>query len=116
MGFLLAILCIWVFFKYLFPPLLHWFARRQLRKFAQRVNNKFAQGGQAQEEHTNEATRTRKKIDPSVGEYVAFEEIPDNKSANTDSTQSSSASDYTSDKRNKTKPESQIVDAEWEDI
>lgn len=53
-------------------------------------------------------TRQRpKKIDPSIGEYVRFQEIEVTTESNTHTTENSSQS-YTI--------EQQVSDAEWEDI
>lgn len=52
--------------------------------------------------------RKRKKIDPDVGEYVAFEEV------STTATAESTSSDDKSTTR--VKVESQVEDAVWEDI
>lgn len=54
--------------------------------------------------------RKKKKIDPNVGEYVAFEEVTVSASETTE-TQTGQKSTYTN-----TYTESQIEDAVWEEI
>lgn len=87
-------------------------ARRQMREFARRVNN-FGNnpygnrsGGETPRQ---ENPKPRKKIDPSVGEYVSFEEIAVSRVTTGDTGSKGKT-------RQATKTESQIVDVEWEDI
>lgn len=84
-----------------------WRARRQTRRFFDQFRNATGTGPSSQtgRKEAPRQPKTKKKIDPSVGEYVAFEEIK------TEST--------TTDRQNTTtytEVEQQIVDVDWEDI
>jgi hypothetical protein len=84
-----------------------WRARRQTRRFFDQFRNATGTGASSQtgRKEAPRQPKTKKKIDPSVGEYVAFEEIK------TEST--------TTDRQNTTtytEVEQQIVDVDWEDI
>lgn len=61
---------------------------------------------QAAGQSANSSSRKKKKIDPNVGEYVAFEEIACNTTTQTTD----------SDGRTTYRSESQVEDAVWEDI
>lgn len=110
MEVLLVILIIlfvlpWLFRKTL-PMLLQWFIRRQTRKF---MDGAFpggmpgANGYASNERQSRERPRAkRKKIDPTVGEYIEFTEI-------------SGTSTTTAAKPNGP-IENQITDIEWEDL
>lgn len=81
-------------------------ARRSMREFARRMNNQQQQSGTR---HAAAAPKKSKKIDPAVGEYVAFEEVA----------VSSKTDTHTTDSGNTTTQfvaEKQVVDVEWEDI
>lgn len=89
-----------------------WQLRRTYRRASSGLNDIFAQtfGRRAPDRdgfHPRPAPpRKKKKIDPSVGEYVSFEEIKDTSAAaHTDSAGDTSV-----------KTESQIEDAVWEEI
>lgn len=107
MGTLLFIL----FFVFIVVPIVRvvltiYRARRQTRQFFDRFRN--AASGGTEQQRRSEAPRKptpKKKIDPSVGEYVAFEEI---KSTVSESGAGKSAT-YT-------EVEQQVEDVEWEDI
>lgn len=84
-----------------------WRARRQTRRFFDQFRNATGAGASSQtgRKEAPRQPKTKKKIDPTVGEYVAFEEIK------TEST--------TTDRQNTTtytEVEQQIVDVDWEDI
>ncbi len=76
--------------------------RSAFKKQQQRANDMFNRARQPRPE-----PRKKKKIDPNVGEYVAFEEIK------TSTTVTESAEP---DGSTRIKVESQIEDAVWEDI
>lgn len=88
-----------------FPWLLRWFLRRQTRKF---MNGAFPGGmpGNNNEPRYNRQRNQRqnhkKKIDPSVGEYIEFTEI-EGSVANTAA-------------RPNGPVENQVSDIEWEDL
>lgn len=81
-------------------------AQKQANDFFRAASGYTDQSGQRRREsRTQQSRRQHKKIDPSVGEYVEFEEI----SVYSDS--------FTQQNQEvKFKPEQQIEDAEWEDI
>lgn len=91
----------WVF-RQIMPSLLRWFIRRQTRRF---MNGAFPGGdpsdGNRQQQQQPRRSR-RKKIDPSVGEYIEFTEVKG-------TTATAAAPDNV-------KVESQISDIEWEDL
>lgn len=116
MGFLIALLVLFIFFRYLARPLLLWYLKRKARRYFgqnfggfdgrpndDRQRQAHHSGSPQPEEH-------KKKIDKDVGEYVKFEEISVSEStfAATDSSESSSTE--------RVEVEQQIVDVEWEDI
>lgn len=84
-------------------------ARRQTRRFFDQFRTAAGGGASQQQKRPGDARqqprRPKKKIDPSVGEYVAFEEI---KSTVSESDADASAA-YT-------EVEQQVEDVEWEDI
>ena len=107
-GIVLIIIIVWFVLRPIFRV---WLAvhraRRRMQDFARAAG--FDPTGRGD---NGDRTRTapqpqprRKKIDPSVGEYVAFEEVSvsatDNERTHT---------------RHKVKPESQVVDIDWEDL
>lgn len=81
--------------------------RKQFRDLYDSFRSGRANGSSGQRSTQGYATRDpkykKKKIDPSVGEYVAFEEIYD-----TTAHTGAAATDF--------RPEPQISDAEWEEI
>lgn len=97
----------WVF-RQIMPSLLRWFIRRQTRRF---MNGAFPGGmpgaggdpsdGNRQQQQQPRRSR-RKKIDPSVGEYIEFTEVK--------------GSTATAAAPANVKVESQISDIEWEDL
>ncbi len=88
-----------------------WRARRQTRRFFDQFRNAAGAGsGSSSQTRQNDAPRqpkAKKKIDPTVGEYVAFEEIK------SETTQTAGG---TAGAKTYTEVEQQIVDVEWEDI
>lgn len=98
-----------------------WRARRQYRDFEDQFRRAFfCENGQAATGSASARARrnktgatkrapAKKKIDPNVGEYVDFQEVRNT----TTETPSSSASTST---YTHVRVESQIEDAEWEDI
>ena len=87
-------------------------ARRKAQEFFSQFNNT-ARGAYEEQRRGGWSTTKRsrrKKIDPEVGEYVAFEEVSDSGS------ESHAKTDGGSRSRDEYKNESQITDAEWEDI
>lgn len=105
--FLLFIFIIFVALPWLlrttFPWLFRWFVHKQTRKY---MDNSFGSFNQ-QYEHKNrkntyERPLRRKKIDPSVGEYVEFTEVEG----------------HTTSKNVKPNGpvENQVSDVDWEDL
>lgn len=85
--------------------------RKQARQAYEQMYNQNYGGARAHQQRTRKpgwnasATPRRKKIDPSVGDYVPFEEVSE---VPTDRTHSSGRASFTT--------EQQITDAEWEEI
>lgn len=94
-----------------------WRIRRAYRRAQQRMNDIFngaSTGTRPTDGRTRKAQTSRKgkKIDPDVGEYVAFEEI---RTQSTSATADGAA--RTDTKTTDTvRVESQIEDADWEDL
>lgn len=101
----------------LFPRLLQWFVRRQMKKFFGETAGEAFSGGFSGEkedvrgqnyerEHYSRhyPGRRRKKIDPTVGEYVEFTEL------------STSSSPKTERVSGNVRTENQISDIDWEDL
>lgn len=84
-----------------------WRARRQTRRFFDQFRNAAGAGASSQtgRKEPQQKPRSKKKIDPSVGEYVAFEEIK----SETTTTDRQNTTTYT-------EVEQQVVDVDWEDI
>lgn len=87
------------------PSLLRWFIHRQTRRFMNGVfpggmpgNDSASAAGHRQQQQRSR----RKKIDPSVGEYIEFTEVK--------------GSSATASAPVNVKVESQISDIEWEDL
>ncbi|MCM1483707.1 MAG: DUF4834 family protein [Muribaculaceae bacterium] len=81
----------------------------QAQKAAEEATRRNRPGGWSRQDPTGASRRSarhKKKIDPTVGEYVEWEEIK------VESTTTTS----TTDSRDTYVTEEQIVDAEWEDI
>lgn len=109
--FILILIAIWIVPKlvrgYMF---VHRIRKQTRRMYEQMYNNGFGQGdtpdGKNSGNNRSSGSRNqqrRKKIDPSVGEYVSFEEISDTRTTSQDT-----HTTYT--------VEQQVTDAEWEDI
>lgn len=109
---LLVIICLYVVFFYVLPWLGRLLKERMIRKFAAGFGFGFdsdkAGARQNNSRRQSQPRSRKKKIDPSMGEYVAFEEIKDSGHDH----RAASASQQSGKPYN----ESQIVDAEWEDI
>lgn len=107
---LLLILLFFVILPLLRGAIAVYRAQRQARE----MFNMFTGRGQSSGGHSNAGNRQadtasrqkKKKIDPSVGEYVEFEEIHTTATASSQSGRSTTTTEI----------EQQIVDAEWEDI
>lgn len=89
-----------------------WQFHRRWKDATSNLRDAYARAyGQAQgaaDQGRQQPRRKKKKIDPNVGEYVAFEEI------HTESTSTTSSADS---RGNTTfRSESQIEDAVWEDV
>ncbi len=86
-----------------------WMLHRQWRRATEDLRNAFSGNDSAKSGRADNAAprRKKKKIDPTVGEYVAFEEIK----TGTGSTQAHGTGNSIS-----YSAESQIEDAIWEDI
>lgn len=88
-----------------------WFlykARRQARRFFDSMSS--GASGKGRRSSEPERPVHRKKIDPSVGEYIDFEEVTVTKTSTT--TDASGKTTTTTS----TVTESQITDVEWEEI
>ena len=85
-----------------FPWLFRWFVQKQTRKYMDNAYGAQNQTGEQDRNRSYERPRHRKKIDPTVGEYVDFTEIEG----------------YTA--TTNVKPdgpkENQVSDVEWEDL
>jgi hypothetical protein len=83
-----------------------WRTRSQFKKVFNAMNGGGSDQRSAgrQQQHQSQS---KKKIDPSMGEYVKFEDIPD-------SAEEQPHKDTTNHSAHRT--EQQIVDVEWEDI
>lgn len=115
MGFLLAFLIVVVIFMYL-PRILMWLAAYLVRRRAQKMFGQFtdpsrAARGQSGKKEPEPAPAPAKKIDPTVGEYVRFEEIE----VEAQTTETLHA-DGTTERTTQVRVEEQVVDVEWEDI
>lgn len=84
-----------------------WRARRQTRRFFDQFRTAAGTGASShtRQKEPQQKPRSKKKIDPSVGEYVAFEEIK----SETTTTDRQNTTTYT-------EVEQQVVDVDWEDI
>ena len=84
-----------------------WRARRQTRRFFDQFRTAAGAGASSQtrQKEPQQKPRSKKKIDPSVGEYVAFEEI-----------KSETTTTYRQNTTTYTEVEQQVVDVDWEDI
>lgn len=108
MTFLLILLIIFFVLPWVvqrtFPWLFSWLVRRQARRFmggAFGGANTAADSRSRQDTPYNTGNRRKKKIDPTVGEYVEFTEIEGT---------------VTSETHIDAPTENQISDAEWEDL
>jgi hypothetical protein len=81
---------------------------RTIKRARTEMENVFNSSRYAEEESREQAPK--KKIDPNIGEYVDFEDIPDSESARP------GAPTTPDNDRRPTVTESQIEDAEWEDL
>lgn len=114
--FLLIILAIWIIPKLIRGFLIINKAQKQARNFYEQMYN--ATGGAQQEERRQRGrkpgwttpSQRRKKIDPEVGEYVKFQEVTVEETAQTttDTSTGDTTTTYT--------VEQQVTDAEWEEI
>lgn len=111
MGIFFILFLIFIFWFLIRPVFRLWYTVRNAQKqandfFRGTTGNRGQSAGYAQREPRQRSyRRSHKKIDPNVGEYVEFEEI---------STYHGSSSDTGSTV--KFTRESQIEDAEWEDL
>lgn len=85
-----------------------WRLRNQYRRAQQRMNDIFGSATGNRRQAQPKPERKAKKIDPNVGEYVAFEEIK--------VSQTTTVTDDPSTNTRTVKTESQIEDAVWEEI
>lgn len=83
-----------------------WLIRQQWKRATQGMRDAFNQAQRQQQAQQQQAQQRKKKIDPTVGEYVAFEEIACDVKTETRSDGSSTT----------IRTESQVEDAVWEDI
>ena len=114
LGFLFLWFFIWLLYRLARIFFALYKAKRQARDFfADMFGNPNGAQGQSSKRKKKDKTPktpvTPKKIDPTVGEYIKFEEIEV-----TATEQTKTYSDGTT--RSSFKVEEQIVDVEWEDI
>lgn len=89
--------------------------RRNARDFFNQFNQTASGAARPQEREAGwsaPVARKRKKIDPNVGEYVAYEEVTTRASDATDARTGAAGSG----RRDYGAREPQVTDAEWEDI
>lgn len=109
MGYFLLILL----FLFVVFPLVNiiWKIYTYPRRYRRSVRDAFEKAARQQQEQQRQQEererRNRKKIDPEVGEYVAFEEVK---------TSTRTTATTESDGSTTIRTESQIEDAVWEDI
>jgi len=113
---LLYILLIFLFIWFILVPAIKvgLFVRKQQRAYRQAFDrfNRATSGFSSSQDGNSARTRAThkaKKIDPSVGEYVDFEEIKVAKTATTGHAQQAKTQSTAS-------TESRIEDVQWEDI
>lgn len=111
MGFLIAILIIGIIIVNL-PRILSWLMAYALKRKIRRAFGDAFDGKRTPEGNGPAAPVRHKKIDPSQGEYVRFEEVQ----VHTSETTSSVTDDVDGTRRQTVVTEEQIVDAEWEEI
>ncbi len=117
MAFLIIIF-IFVFLGWLLPRilpyLLRWAIRRRVNKFAEQMRGAAGASGSAagRSARPEQPKPRKKKIDPTVGEYIRFEEI----TVEADQTVSHDPESGTTRVDTSVKVEDQIVDVEWEDL
>lgn len=106
MSFFLLLLILFIVLPLIRVGIRIWQFRRQMRNF---MNDPFGTGqntaGRSRRQPEQPPQRHKKKIDPDVGEYVAFTEV----------TVESTVSDGTTEIHT-VETEQQIEDVEWEDI
>lgn len=85
---------------------------RSARKFMKNVcgtdDDDYDTSGRQKRRTEPRPDKKRKKIDPEIGEYIAFEEITVSETTSTENTSSGTGTQI--------KAEAQVVDIEWEDI
>ncbi len=109
--FLLFLLIVFIVIPVGSAMLKIWQMHRRVNQF---MRDPFGMGGTAsgrdprgtRRQEPRHPRRTHKKIDPDVGEYVAFTEVETSSKTDT----------YTSGSTTSVRTEQQIVDVEWEDI
>lgn len=114
----LIILLLFILFFYFLPNILRWVlaytVKRRLRKAfgnAGATGSSKSRHARGTENSPKAAASKPKKIDPSVGEFVQFEELKVFHSTEVDVDNAGNVS-----QTERLKVEEQIVDAEWEDI
>lgn len=103
MTLLIIIGLVLLLWYYVFPRLLPYLIKRRLRKTFGFDSSAF--GGQQQRQPQPEAPVHKKKIDPTVGEYVEFTE-----------TEVTSRVETPEGTETTTVVEQQITDIQWEDL
>ncbi len=104
MTFLLILLVIYVIGKYIIPRVLPWLLRRWVMKQFNAASAFGQQGQPHQQQRQRRQSHTpsqKKKIDPTVGDYVEFTETT------VERTQSATAP---------VEPEQQVSDIDWTDL
>lgn len=112
------VVIILICFIYFLPRILGWlmtfYIKRKLKKAYGQTARNARDARDAQQRQ--QPRRASKKIDPTVGEYVHFEEVSVFRSETVESSQVDSSHDSSSSRKSTVTVEEQIVDVEWEDL
>lgn len=113
MGFLIALLVIFVVLPWVIKQIFPWLLKRHLRKrFGNIFDQQMPHGGYDEPEERKGGWSAppprKKKIDPETGEYVKFQEVK------VEATLSETDADGT--RSSHIQVEEQIVDIDWEEI
>lgn len=105
----LIILAIWIGPKLIRGAMFVHRVRKQTRSMFEQMHGTQDAEPRARKAGWSSPTPRRKKIDPSVGEYVKFQEVADDADA-------PSRHSFDADDTSTYTVEQQVTDAEWEDI
>lgn len=110
---LLVLLIIFILLFYVLPRLapyiLKWMVRRQVRRFEKQMGYRAAGKGSKETRQQPTTRKRRKKIDPTVGEYVKYHEVDATKVTYTETRPDGTTQRVTA-------TEEQVTDAEWEEL